>query len=381
MTYEEIKIILLQNKLKILKITALSAIVLFSIIFLVLPNTYSSTVTILPPEKKSDLGGIGGLIAGQDVSGLLFGGMANANSQLFVEILRSRSAALYVADKHNLTSFYDEEDIFEAAYELNKNLKIDLTKEGIIKLNVDVKTSYFPKFSSDTDSVKALSASLSNSFVEALDKINRVKLTSKAKRAREYIENQLHKTRAALDSVETQLTLFQQTNKTISLPEQLKAAIEAASKLKAEIVKTEIEIGLMQTNLREDNQVLVSMRRKLNELQEQFNKMELGNQDYILAFGEVPDLGKRMAALLREVKIQNEVYLLLQQQYYKEKIQENRDIPTVDVLDEAIIPKEKSAPRTVFSTAVGSLFILIAVSSFLVYDEKRKISRKEKVNA
>ena len=131
--------------------------------------------------------------------------------------------------------------------------------------------------------------------------------------------------------------MFQDENKTISLPEQISAAIEAASKLKTEIVQTEIELGFLETNLREDNQTLISLRNKLRELKEQYDKMQLGSQDYLLAFSDVPELGKELAGLLRDVKIQNEVYLLLQQQYYKEKIQENRDIPTVEILDEAYV--------------------------------------------
>ena len=51
--------------------------------------------------------------------------------------------------------------------------------------------------------------------------------------------------------------------------------------------------------------------------------MEMGSQDYLVSFKEVPQLGRELASLLREIKIQNEVYLLLQQQYYKEKIQEH----------------------------------------------------------
>jgi uncharacterized protein involved in exopolysaccharide biosynthesis len=86
----------------------------------------------------------------------------------------------------------------------------------------------------------------------------------------------------------------------------------------------------------------------------------------------VPELGKELATLLREVKIQNEVYILLQQQYYKERIQENRDLPTVEVLDKAITPLRKSAPKTVVSTITGGIFIFLAMSLLVVFEEKKK---------
>jgi len=127
----------------------------------------------------------------------------------------------------------------------------------------------------------------------------------------------------------------------------------------------------MKSNLREDSNELKALRKKLEQLQGQYNKMELGNQDYVLAFREVPELGKELATLLREVKIQNEVYTLLQQQYYKERIQENRDLPTVDVLDKAIVPLKATAPRVIFASVTGGIFIFLAMSLFVVFGERK----------
>lgn len=343
---------------------------IFLLLYFVYPYTYQSTVTVLPPEKNSQMSGLGSLIAGQEFGSLLDGGLSSANSQLFMEIIKSRSAAEYVVKKHKLEKYYDAEDVYDAAKMLSNNLNVEVTKEGIIKLSVDVKTSLLPSiFDSKTEKQK-LSADLSNSFVEALDIINRDKLSSKAKRARIYIEEQLQKTKTQLDSVESALMRFQRSNKAISLPEQVSAAIDAAANLKTEIIKTEIELNMVQPNLREDNKTLIALRSKLAELRDQYAKLELGNQDYLVAFKEVPELGRELASLLREVKIQNEVYTLLQQQFYKEKIQENRDLPTVEILDEAIPPKRPSSPRTIFSTFFGGVFVFMLVSLIFVFREK-----------
>ena len=56
--------------------------------------------------------------------------------------------------------------------------------------------------------------------------------------------------------------LFQKKNKTVSLPEQVKAAIEAAANIKTDIVKSEIELGLLQPNLSEDSKTLVTLRTR-----------------------------------------------------------------------------------------------------------------------
>jgi len=371
--------IILRNISFLLKTTIISTIFLFVILFFIYPLTYKSEISVLPPEQGNQSSALSSLLGDNVMSGFFYTSSKSFNSELFVQILKSRTAALYVVRKLNLIDYYGKESEIVAANYLSNQLNINLTKEGIIKLDVEVSSNLFPLLFSDKDSLKRIAAILSNTYIEALDSINKAKLSSKAKRARIYIETQLIKTKSVLDSVELQLMIFQNENKTISLPEQISAAIDAAAKLKTEIIQTEIELGFLRTNLREDNQTLIALRNKLAELREQYNKMQFGSKDYLLAFSDVPELGKEISGLLRDVKIQNEVYLLLQNQYYKEKIQENRDIPTVEILDEAIPPLRKSSPKVIFSTVVGSIFIFLILSLFVVVKEKKVILLQKEV--
>jgi uncharacterized protein involved in exopolysaccharide biosynthesis len=380
MTLHDIIHVLLINWKTILKSTLGATIVIFFYLWLISPVTYIAPVTILPPPEADQISGLGSMLSGSGVGDFLTGKFAPGNSQLFIQILKSRTAAEYVIRKNNLLEFYDEETEYEAIKKLQNDLSMDLSKEGVITLSVNVSTGLLPKIFSDSDSIKKLSAHISNSFVEALDNINREKVSYRAKRAREYIEEQLKQTKNELDSAEMRLMEFQKENKTISLPEQLTSVIQSAAKLKAEIVNTEIEIALLEPNSRPDNKNLLSLRKRLNQLQAEYDKFDIDSDDYLLAFSNVPELGMQLSKLFRTVKIKNEVYLLLQQQYYKERIQENRDVPTIDVLDEAIPPKKQVSPRLGYTTAVGSVFILLLVSLFFVIKEKKiSIFKKERI--
>jgi len=371
MTLHDIIHVLLVNWKVILKYTLGSAIIIFMYLLLISPVTYKAPVTILPPTETDQLSGLGSLISGGGVTDFLTGKLAPGNSQLFLQILKSRTAAEYVIRKNNLLELFNEEKEYAAVKQLQQRLELDLSKEGIITLSVNVSSEYLPLVFSDITSLKELSAKISNSFVEALDSINREKVSYRAKRSREYIEAQLQITKSELDSAEIQLMEFQQKNKTISLPDQLTSAIESAAKLKAEIVNTEIEIGLLEPNSKPDNRTLLALKKKLNQLKNEYEKFDIDSDDYLIAFSDVPELGMLLSKLLRTVKIKNEVYLLLQQQYYKEKIQENRDVPTIDVLDEAIPPEKKVSPRLIYSTFLSSIFVLLMVSSFLIFREKK----------
>lgn len=377
MTYQEIIHIVIVNRKKLVVYPFIVTLILYILLLFVYPVSYRATVSILPPDPAYT-GGLGSLLSGQDLSSLAMGGGATANSQLYIEELKSRSAALYVIKKNNLVKFYNVKNELDAVPILSENLDLELTKEGIVKINVVITSSLVPDIFDNKSFLKKLSSDVANSYVEALDLLNRQKLSSKAKKAREYIETQLDITKAGLDSVEAKLAEFQKINKTISLPDQVKAAIESASQLKTEIVKTEIDINMAQSNMSSDNKSLQGLKEKLQSLKSQYNKMEMSNQDYLLAFRNVPDIGKQLAALMREVRIQNEVYVMLQQQYYKEKIQENRDIPTVEVLDEAIPPMKTYSPRTLFSSVLGGITTFLIMLLGLMLTENKNIFSKFK---
>lgn len=368
MSFHDIVHTLLVNRKVLLRITTLSIIFLFLILLFVYPVTYSSPVKIMPPENNK-YSGLGSLLGGGDVFSIFDGGISGSSSQLFAEVLKSRSAAEYVIEKCGLYSYYRTNDINKAAESLRKDLDVEVNKEGIITCGVNVSTSIFGRFSDQKEKIKLLSADISNAYAEALDSINREKLNSKAKRSRRYIETQLLTTKSAMDSVEIALRNFQEANKTISLPEQLSAAIETAAKLKSEIILTEIQLGTFAENLNRNSQPLEALNSKLDQLKKQYAQIEGGekiNGDYLPSFTNIPKISLELARLMREVKIQNEVYLLLQKQYYAEKIQENRDIPTVEVLDRAIPSAKEKSPRIVFHTVFGGISIFLLVSLFIV---------------
>lgn len=377
MSFHQLLQIAVTHRRKIFSITFFGT--LFYVLFLVViyPVTFSSGVSILPPEKNNT-NGLSGLLQASEIVGIPNLNMSGANSQLYAEIIKSRTAAEYVISKLNLYDYLNAETKEEASIKLRKLLSIDVTKEGIIVFSVPVSTSLFGRVLFQSDSIRNLAACISNTYAEALDKINREKLSSKAKKARVYIEDQLVQIKTQLDTSEFALMEFQKKNKAISLPEQMKANIEAAAAIKSEMISTEINLGLLSKNLNENNPSIISLRSKYQELKSQLEKLESLNQDVLLSFSEVPSLAAELSRLVRDVKIFNEVYLMLQQQYFKEKIQENRDLPTVEILDAAIPPEKASSPRIIFSTLLAAIFISLFALLLSVFQTKEMFNYTKK---
>lgn len=370
MNFHELIHLIFVRRIQILKVTFISSIILFLLLYFVYPITYSSEVKLFPPEEKK-ASGLGALIGMQDFAGLLSSSFSVVSAQVYLQILQSRSAAEYVVKKHDLITFYDVDGLQKAVKNLQDNLSVSMSKEGIISISVDVSTPLFSRFSDNRDEIKNFAAELSNSYADALDYINMEKSTSQARRARIYIENQIKNTKTVLDSMENKVVEFQNKHKTFALNEQVKTTIESAAKIKSEMIAIEIELGYLRNNLTEDNVKIISLRKKLDELNQQYKKFEVGGENYLIAFSDVPELGKQYASLLREVKIQNEVYAFLQQQYYKEKIQENRDISTIEILDPAIPSLRHKSPRVLISLILGSIFIFLTYTLILLISEKK----------
>lgn len=367
MNFHSIIHTILINWKRIISVTLFTTFFLLLIFLFIYPHTYRSTAVLLPPEKNTSILGLSSILSQQNMTSLLSPSLSNASSQLYAEILKSRSASLFVIKKLNIQEQYDEKNIIEAANKLSEDIIVEITKEGLIKLSVEYSSKFFPLFIDDLNQRKNFSALLTNTFVEALDRINNEKISTRSKKARVFLEAQIKQTKSILDSVELKLQDFQKKNKTISLPDQLKASIESAARIKAEISQKEIELGLLKYNVQADDKIFQSVQKKLEQLKEQYKKIESENEDYLLNFNLIPQLGRELTELYRELKIQNEVYSFLQQQYYKEKIEENRDLPTVEVLDPAVPPKRPVSPRMFFSSVLGGIFAFLFMSVISIW--------------
>ena len=95
-----------------------------------------------------------------------------------------------------------------------------------------------------------------------------------------------------------------------------------------------------------------------------------------VSFNQVPSLSLHLARLIREVKIQETVFELLTQQYEQYKIEENKDTPTVQVLDKAIPPERRARPKRAFLVVISGILSLFASVAFVFGQEYVKISRK-----
>jgi hypothetical protein len=79
----------------------------------------------------------------------------------------------------------------------------------------------------------------------------------------------------------------------------------------------------------------------------------------------LPILGVTYADLYRRTKIEETVYELLTEQYEMAKVQEAKEIPSVKVLDAAIVPTKRSFPPRTVITVLGTLLGLALAMTWI----------------
>lgn len=355
--------VLIKHRKKIIRNVLVIAI-LVAAVSLVLPSQYTAVATILPPTDETS-SSILSTLSNSPLSNLILH-ESSTTSDLFVEILKSRSVLdavlqtefIYPKHKKNATSrtllqILKAKSLEKGRKKFASRMAVKASAEGIVSVVVQMPDRH-------------LAADVANVLVQTLDKIHNEKTTSRAKNTRIYIENQLRLTEEKLKTASANLATYQQKYRAISLEEQTKAAIEKAGELKGTIVAKKVELGVALQTMKPTNVYVLQLKNEIAELERQYNYLQFGNndklsqsQEFYIPFADVPEVGWELANLIREVKVQETVWTLLNQQYFQAKIQEARDTPTIQVLDEAVPPEIPSKPKRKQLVLIGSFLTLI----------------------
>lgn len=136
-------------------------------------------------------------------------------------ILKSRTAADTLIKKFDLKDLYDKKYMEDVYKKLDKRTNIRVSrKDQIISISVE-----------DRDPQRA--ADMANTYLEALDRINRTVNITEGHRKRVFLKKRLKQVKKDLSRAETELKEFQETYKLV--------AIERAARIKGEIIAAQTD--------------------------------------------------------------------------------------------------------------------------------------------
>jgi len=187
----DLLLVLAKNKVLIIKVTFAAAMLALGISF-ILPNIYTATAKILPPQQSQSsasamLGQLGGL------AGLAGGSLGIKNpNDLYIAMLKSRTLLGKIAQRFDLQQLYDAKTLTDTLKELEDNSTFTSGKDGVIAVEV-----------SDPDPKRA--AEMANAYIEELNAMMQTNAVTDASLKRTFFEQQLHQAKDKLTDAEIRL--------------------------------------------------------------------------------------------------------------------------------------------------------------------------------
>ncbi len=321
-------------------------------ISLVLPQWYTARASMFPPDQGGGMPMYSELIQSLQMPLLGQLGTGARPETIYIDMMKSRRVAESLIDEFDLFEVYEVSLVEEAMAELHSNTSYTLLENGLIIVRFE-----------DKDPRRA--AEIANRYIGLLDEFNRQLNVSRATKTREFIEGQLVEREATLAEAELALKEFQDENQALELDEQLRSALAIVTDLTAEAITLETELKILETYTSPDSEEYLETKREYEQVLLQLQKLKVNRDeddeevDILRAFlptlEDIPALALQMLRLRRNVEIETTVYTMLVTEYEKSRIEEARDTPTVQIMDEASAPNFRSRPRRKALVVVGFL--------------------------
>jgi tyrosine-protein kinase Etk/Wzc len=370
----EFLLVLSQKKATILKVTLAATVVVGIVMFLV-PNTYTASATILPPEQKQStlsamLGQLGSMAG---LGGSDFG--FKDPGDLFIGMLHSRTIQDRLIDKFDLRKVYKVQRYQDARKKLDNRSYIVAEKEGLISIGVE-----------DRDPSRA--AALANAYVDELHTLNSQLAISEAGQRRVFYEDKVNAERDALALAEVQLKQAEEKTGLLQPDAQARVIIQSVADMRAQVALSEVKIEAMRSYATKDNPELHRAEQELAGLRLQLAKMErntgaVGRDSLELPTHQLPQAQLVYLRSARDLKYHEALYEFLNKQLEAARIDEAKDAVVVQVVDKAVVPERKSGPHRATIIALTALvaFLLSSVGVLLAESLKRRREQDSQLRA
>ena len=304
-------------------------------VVLILPNWYKATSSILPPKQPDLLGatlGSNPLLKGLGAKSL--GGLGKVSTGYnYLAILKSRTSMESVINRFDLMNVYGISDgnMDKAVRELEENSLFETQDDENITIDVY-----------DKDPRRA--ADMANYYVEILNSTSLRLATQEARNNREFIGKRLDQCRKDLHQAEDALKTFQEKKDIIVSEYASNSSLAAYAELYAMKAKKEIEVAVLEKKVAPENQTLFQLKAELRELTKKLSGF--------------PEIGLDGIRLYREVMTQERILEFLLPIYEQARIDEQKDVPVLLVLDKASPPYRKSKPQRMLIVTLISFLSL-----------------------
>jgi tyrosine-protein kinase Etk/Wzc len=293
------------------------------------PKYYAAHLSIVPSTERG--GAASSMIAAAQLppalAGMLVG--TNSNQRLIEGVLRSRSLADSMVARLGIDPALDPGREAGVRHILEYQTKVENRPDGSIRIEVR-----------DRDPVWA--ARIANELPDLANVITARLSASVALRKQEFFENQLVRAHQQLVNSEERLVAFQLSQDAPEIQEQARRTMEAAAELQRQIMEQEITVSQLRRSATSNNPELRSAEAQLTATRAQLARITTGSgraDRVFVSMRESPELMVEAARLLRDFTKDEQVFMSLTAALTQAQIDANNNLPTISVLDPAIVPQ------------------------------------------
>jgi uncharacterized protein involved in exopolysaccharide biosynthesis len=355
---------------KFLFINLFLLLVIGTIYSFLISEKFKATSIITVSQSNSSLGGISSLINGQIGSfGSELLGMANPSQDIIFELLNSRSVLTNVIQKFNLIDYYQISDnnIDKTIKAFRGDLVFEPTDNGMIEVSV---INENPKTAAD----------IANYLVNIVDDKNVNLNSEQARNNRIFIEKRYIKNSSDLKSAEDSMYKFQKKYGIFALPEQLEASIKVTAEMEAQFQQQMLAMDMLKIQYGDQSPLYLQSKTQLDFLKEKVNELKSSGKlsypsNVLFPFSKIPEVSLSYLRLYRDIEIQTKIMEFVLPMYEQAKVEEQKSIPSLVVIDKAIPPQLKYSPKKAFIILLFFFFGLFTLIPIIFVADKSVLNK------
>lgn len=334
------------------------------VVSLILPVSYTATTRIMTPQQTQSSAAflMNQLSLNPTATNPLAGATGGAlnlrnPNELYLGLLASRPIADAIIEKFGLMDAFHSKDMTAARKTLADRTTVTSEKSTLIAISV-------------TDTDKKRAADIANAYPEQLRSLTKNLAVTEASQRRLFYEQRLKDAKEDLVSAELALQQIQKQKGLVQLDAQTKALITSLADLHAEVAAKEVQLQALRSYSTEQNPEVQLLENQLASLQDQSAKLEERSGSAKSGGIDLADVAGAGADYLRaehELEYRQALFDLLLKQYDAARWDEARNAAVIQVVEDAIPPERKSAPRRTVIVLIfmalgliGSWFYILA---------------------
>lgn len=340
--------------------------------FVITKKEFKAEIVFLPPASE---GGLEGMLPGA----LMLPSLASPEimPEQIITIFLSKALKRKTIDKFLLYKHYKLEknkNKFEFAVKaLKKDIVLEVEEKGSMGFSKTISFN-MRAFHSSPDTV----FQMVNYSFELLDSAVRAISTDRAHRNRVFIENQLFKNKAILDTVNNKMQVFQIRYKAYDITEQAKMSIAAYAQLKSAMNLNEIQMQAIKKEFSGETPEFNTLKRTNDAYQAKLIQLETRETpDALPSLQGATKLYPQYTNLLRDIEVQNQVILLLTRELEQAKIKEDKNVSSLFIVDPAYVPSYKARPKRMIVLAIWITTYMFFILLYILLMEVYRIQLKD----